>query len=655
MVPDQTFSSLSRTDSLLYKLFSEPVDDPVVFYNRFHEFVESLSQDLKRRILLVVLSSNGDVILPVWGLSPEGDEGLAALSLTWKDLALAISTGGFDLGSDSSQDGQEKRDWLFDVIRTDPFLERGKVFTFERTRERGRPVTPRNRPPSFRYTFKYTDSSGSKECDCYVPRFDKAGEVLGSVDAFCATAIQFPSHQTEANVWLLIMTDGMPDERLKTLMATNLVAVGYRLVDELRSQVSSVNPSYISRYFQIEFGGRCVKHLAGLVAERGGVEFREAFFEFLFGRAIHGIAARHIIRQLSAEPSLKKITDEQASRRPGHALSAYLNDLATTRALDPWRKKQYASYRARSSQQSRLNRCRVIVSASTRGGVGKSTISYGIASLLAFMVGIKVCFVEMDISSPSVFFFNPEYRKFIELEGPKRQLEPDPITKLMKTHDGNTATFRDQLERCTYQPPKDVPQLHIIGASPNRLADAQYISQSHLTGGTKAFTQDLIAALAGDGFDWVVIDTGAGLRDFADAVSQEESVDLLLLFSRPTKSALLSACMSFSHGAKDVPRILVVNESRDIDRILFGGADQMQDFIEYWAGVKLTADGEGPPQDVSMGGRAVDGIVKDFRRSCYGVVNVPWHEKWSRLDEIATSRTIPGLNDLLEAVFDTAG
>src|SRR5262249_40389581 len=142
---------------------------------------------------------------------------------------------------------------------------------------------------------------------------------------------------------------------------------------------------------------------------------------------------------------------------------------------------------------------KVVVVASTRGGVGKSTVAYYLAGRFA-ADGANACFVELDIADPTVYFVDDKFRKHLQDRSKRVEGGGNPLATLWDRWLKDQKGFRKSVEKLTYtkEPAKDGSgRFGIIAAAPFGVDGqaAQLLASASSSGNHEEFLSDLIGAL----------------------------------------------------------------------------------------------------------------------------------------------------------------
>jgi len=651
----------------LQRLLLGRVATPMRFFELCREYVRKLAHEYGGPVVLAFVGPNSRMILPVMAHSAEADGDSHADEVAiFVDMLTVFASQSYVLGSaknpmsvDDDQNNsrstalgpktQKSTSWMFDRL-VESIIDGGVVQGspgFFRA-HRGKEVCRHKEEVLIEYECTLQSISSNNEAkhvECRILEPSLGGEVAATggidlADAWFIRVFRFAPRTAGPELYLLVIAQENPDNESLFLKLSDEAAIaGYRIIDELRSQVSSVNPRYISRYFQIEIGEKRLEEVLDRAEQGRGMVYGE-FLRSLFDGRGHEVSMRRLLRFASEKGLLPRLTAYIPEKGKARRYAKYLLELKTSKP--------------RLARQLAANgNSRVVVVASPRGGVGKTTVSYALARYLA-QRGDKTCFVELDLASPTVYTLDKEFEDFLSVDNPV-QAWTDPVTHLMDVWSTAKGTIPRKkrldsvLQHHVFGYDKE-DRLHVIGASPRAQRPGDMLAQARAQGGDVRFLRDLIDVLRSKEYKWIFIDTAAGLRDFSMAALLAEVADVALIFAHATKPSLLTALVHLAYWYADekeetLPiRILALNEVRDIDDSLFKDMDAVDDFAVHWGNSKK--NGLLPLESGSF--------LVDRPDLCAGICRIPWHEPWSRPEGDSDGqlglRGVAGADGLLKAI-----
>jgi cellulose biosynthesis protein BcsQ len=642
ILPDSTMNvSLERMQELLLT----EVVSPIKFFELCRSYVKKLASEFEGAVALVLVGADSQVILPVMAHSFESQTGLEADEIEHIiQMMTVFASQSYKLGSDDqpslgpSQNAQTAPSatgtapsepaapWAFDELVHSLRSRGAKSKSAGPFRVKLREQVGQSAGGNileWKCTIQGLPPKATHAKDCRVLEPNLAGgisEVAGTKfpDEFFVQISRYTPYSRGSEIYFFVIAEAKLDKQNDfSRLAQEATIAGHRMVEELRSQVSSLNPRHISRFFQIEFGKRLMKYVMTRAAA-GQHGFYGEFLRSLFDERGHEVAIRRLLRFAKQESLLDRL-QPYLPKTAGSRTLQYMDILHNAKG----RKSGQAAHATGS-------RSTVVVAASPRGGVGKSTVSYALARYLADH-GEKTCFVELDLASPTVYSLDEGFAEFLQKYNPG-EAWTDPITRLIdvwsKVGVSGRNERRKRLERelrsHTYR--YGVPnQLQVIGASPRQHRPGDMLALQRAREGDVHFLDDLVSCLRAEQYQWIFIDTASGLRDFSMAALLMGKADLAMIFAHAAKPALLSALVHIAHWYEGVTkpprRILVLNEVRAIDELLFENLEAVDDFAVHWGDSQN--DGLLP-----IGGGA--GLFASDPSLCDGLSKIAWHEPWSR-------------------------
>ncbi len=265
--------SSEHLKNLHQALFLEDQNSPFDLYRRTAEFFDELARVAGSPLAIALVARDSRMILPFLchPTPPQELQPFAALI----EMTTIFSMQRYRLGSIKHTDPQDDdKTWFFDVITHPDVVQTGAFVRFRRT---GEPrMTPKEDVPLREYSGEYelevTDPSLAQRgtCSVYMPYYGRRGYTEGDSQAGqfvkqptvthfqnCRVrAVRYAAHQTGAEVFLLIALPAEPwaDAEQSDQICTSAITGAFPLVDELRRQVSTANPRYVSRYYQVKLG-----------------------------------------------------------------------------------------------------------------------------------------------------------------------------------------------------------------------------------------------------------------------------------------------------------------------------------------------------------------------------------------------------------------
>jgi hypothetical protein len=655
----------------LQKLLLDETTTPIDFFKLAREYVMKLAVEYGGSFVLALVGPDSRMILPVIAHSDESlDEFRAQEIGIMVDVVTVFASQNFVLGSEKwnldQRDHKNQKPtatggaqpWMFDEL-LDKIAGGGSVTAAEGLFRvaRGREVREHSKGAlsEFEFSLQSLDGTDSKEVLCRVLEPNLGGDVAITAgirlsDSWYIRVFRYAPHTPGSEVYLLVLAEEQQEKRKQFLELSQESALGaYRIIEELRSQMSSVNPRYISRYFQIELGTARLRDVLDRAALGANTVYGE-FLRSLFDGRGHDVSMRRILRFARGqellkrlEPYLPKEAEKAADakmREEQKKVRDYFKLLSKTE--DVTKPPKSVSPKGKS---------RVAVAVSPRGGVGKTTVSYALAGYLA-QQGKKTCFVELDLASPTVYTLDENFSRFLRKYNPGG-VWADPVAHLMEIW-SEASGAKDRRKKLAaalgthiFRPEKS-GLLHILGASPHAPRPGDMLAETRVQGGDVRFLKDLIEALESENFEWIFVDTAAGLRDFSMASLLMGKADVAMVFAHATKLSILTGLVHLTRWYQDIKnpprRILVLNEMREIDLSLFRDLEAVDDFAAHWGNSK-----NGDLLPIKEGG-----LLTNHPGLCDGLSKIAWHEPWIRPErgsDLARDLTdVDGMTDLLDFI-----
>jgi len=293
-------------------------------------------------------------------------------------------------------------------------------------------------------------------------------------------------------------------------------------------------------------------------------------------------------------------------------------------------------------------KAKVILITSSRGGVGKTSISLLLANYIA--LSQKVCFLEMDIASPTVFYINPKYKEHI-----KNQLDSQPqynpivdiYSKILKNGAQSQDNTYELIKKQYIFKDEDNPNFDLIGASPVHPKVAINIIEAFTSMVTYSKRFDDLICILQNHYDYIIIDTAAGIRDFSFYLQNTFSTDLILLFSLPNKSSVLSSYWNSEVIENFKKRIMVLNQVKEIDKVLFGNIDNFVDYIMIEGGFLNVYNGKITDYSSETEQR-INNIKNDLNR----LVTINWDESLARIDNLTGFKNADSIPSEIKLLYD---
>ncbi len=617
MLENKDVSSINEENwiSIIKKIFSHKAIDPYSLYQSIRTHLDLISKNANCFIQVAILSPDGDIILPIVSLPLQSDPKailsgeIVALSSIGKNLKM-IKRG-------------EK---IYKIIRKAWLVNRllgieGAAY-FEKTTHDKR--LEDKHPIEYNYRwYELTKKGRTRQksyCQLLIPfKIEEDHPYSNVLDRFYAYATKLPAQPGGSELILFALYSTWEYQKGKAkqiekiekiaidIKGINLLLLGWRIADEIRSQISTMNSRYIGRYYQIKLGLECVKKVLKL--EKISKEFESFLMNFLIENE-DLIVVRNILRNLRKEEKLwSKFFKLSHKWKIQNDLEDYIANISLKKVAR--RKNMLGTKKTRLNQENKVGQC--ILSSSSRGGVGKTIIALAYANYLGHN-DESVCFLEMDIPSPTLYYLSNRLRR----------KKTDPWISLMKKF--NRADGKDISEESVMEAMIDEPELNIklIGALPpeERTKTAEMLTRADSIGYFKKFIPLLIAKLK-KSFEWIVIDTPAGFRDITATLANLDCIDLNLIFATPVKSSLMNVVKNISMGREGLAQILVLNKARYIDKELFGSKEGIFDFMLH---NKLSQN--------HLDFFEVKKDVEEMLEKCHGVCSIGWFEGWERIEDI---------------------
>lgn len=667
-------------ERLQQSLFLKDEETPLKLYRKTAEFFDKLAEEAKSPLAVALVARDSRIILSFL-CHPKPRPEILEPFPELVEMATVFAMQRYELGSTRSERHEHDHLWLFDVATHPKVIETGGFVRFQRddstlsvtSGKDGKDVPLRRY--SGRYSCEIAVEASSEDktpppptegtCSLFMPHFGPKPDVpsqerarepgaatSGNAPANSAPkieyfkdcrirAIRYAAHQTGAEVFLFISLPSSPtvSEEAVAQVCSFAITGTFPLVDELRRQVSTANPRYVSRYFQITLGQKILDRVFSGTRTLIDGEFLRLFLERERG---HEVVVRRLLRY--------------AFKRYQGAVGAQVGQLPKGRTYK--RVRQYWDELTRGDppqwapvRSAERKKTKVIVVASPRGGVGKSTIAYFLAGQLALR-GKKTCYVELDIADPTVYHVDEELRKHIQRRAAEKGGDHNPMATLWnKWRKERRDGLEKAIEKAAFKKEVGAPEdkghvFSVFAAMPFEVSGsaAKLLAAATASDNHTEFLSDLTKVLRGsEKYEYIVVDTAAGFRDFTEAMVSLKETDSVLIVTNPTKLSILSTLESFDDNPKiAAQRMLVMNGARDIDRELFVGVEEVIDFCIHWA--RNGAD-EDAIDDMQR-------MVHAFRSNCAGYCLVPWNEAWVRMEVNVDTADVP-MNGLLTSFVDT--
>jgi cellulose biosynthesis protein BcsQ len=637
----------SKRDKLFRHFFVGELGDPYTLYEHTRSYLTALCTEISQPLALLITTRDSRVILPVASVPEQYADHFRELI----DMGTVFTTQRYRLGSKLNA-GDEGGLWLFDVL-----TQSSSALRCQRRKQTKYKDKSRRKYP---YACSKLGDAGSptQECLLYTPRLpvpDDPGPYLRLYDDIAIQAIRYPSSRSGAEVYLFVATSGDISPHTLDDLCKELLGVGSRLVDVFRNETSSVNPRYISRYFQIKIGRDL---LLDALRKNKPTEVEKKFISAFF-QTTHDVSVRHLLRECHKDKQvwkntvslIKSMKSKDDDRRAIKDVQRYIEQIE---------KKEEPCQPHPEGRKPTPRSGYVVVAASPRGGVGKTTVLYSLASMFARKH--KACYIELDLASPTIYYINRRYRWFLRKNA--SEYETDPMPEIFEEWAAGQQRSEDDLARLLKKfryIDKDSSELHVyalspkvppVDGAPEAFGVGDLLARATSLGSHRRFMTGILGALRNRlHYDWIFVDTAAGMRDFTGAMTGMPEADVILMLCHATKLSLLSTLRNFMHGSDSsaARRLLVINEVRDIDELLFGNVDAVRDFVDHWS----NDDGTGP-----LGPQTATIMMKNLRDSCRNVCPIPWNESWRRpedvLDWFGFLPESKQMMDLLKAVESAA-
>lgn len=291
---------------------------------------------------------------------------------------------------------------------------------------------------------------------------------------------------------------------------------------------------------------------------------------------------------------------------------------------------------------------KVVLITSSRGGVGKTLISHILGKYIS--LNSRVCFLEMDIASPTIYYINKNFQTFIKEKRNEVSMY-NPIVDVFnfvreRNCDYNILDERELFNTINSQYTfYDSCSFGIIGASPIRSEEAVDIIEEFTSLVTYPKKFDAVINCLRNKYDYIFIDTAAGIRDFAFYLHFASSIDLVLSFCLPNKASILSTFNNIEIIDKSKKRIIVLNQVKEIDKVLFGN---IHNLIDYIIDIKHNLTNE---QFVNYSLKT-EADIKESLIKVNRLMTINWNEGLARFDDFINFNDLNSFPDDIKDLYN---